>query len=269
MSPFVQLRRLIRVLQLMLATVAGHVLLSGAALAQSDPDLQIYTVEGTRGYRIIWLAEELGIPYEANFVRGDKEASYELIRRVNPLMPQSPTVVYKGTVMVESAGIIAYLLSQFGEGRLQPDVDSDEYFDYLLWLHFAEGSALPVLFGEARGGRYAGIQANADQSFVPNTPVVGLVGTRRAMSFIETHLEEHRYFGGSEFSAADIMMHFVAELAPDPNYFALDLSSYPNFAAWEERVEQRPAYQRAMAVALPDNQECPRLPNCTPVTSGN
>ncbi len=257
-------------LKIVLATLmALQWLVSVDALAQDEPDLRIYTVEGTRGYRIIWLAEELGIPYQAVFERGNKEGSYDLIRQVNPLMPQSPTVVYKGTMMVESGGIIAYLMSQHSDGRLQPDPDSEEYFDYLLWLHFAEGSALPVLFGEARGGRYAGIQANADRAFVPNAPVVGLVGTQRAMAFIEAHLEKYPYFGGSEFSAADIMMHFVAELAPDPNYFALDLSSYPNFAAWEKRVEQRPAYQRAMAVALPDNQECPRLPGCAPVTAGN
>jgi glutathione S-transferase len=230
-----------------------------------DPDLMIYTSEGTRGYRVIWLAEELGIPYKAMFTPRNGGESFKKIRELSPLMGQSPLIVYKGTQMLESGGILAYLMSQFSQGRLQPKkADTNDYMDYLQWLHFAEGSALPVMFAEIRGGRYANIGPGREKRV--QGPAFG-VNTEKTMAYIEAYLAKHPYFGGQTFSAADIMMHFIAELGPDPNYFSIDLAKYPHFQAWVKKVESRPGFIRAMDVALPDHRPCPRLPNCTPVTT--
>ena len=237
-----------------------------------DPkaDLQIYTGEGTRGYRVAWIAEELGIPYNDIFQRGKVIPSIYDIRKVNPLMGQSPTIFYKGTMMVESSAILDFLQDRYGKGRLAPKKDSPDYMDYLQWLHFAEGSALPVMFSEIRGGRYANIGPNIGGPVQPLKPG-SLVGTEQTLNFIEAYLTDHPYFGGQNFSAADIMMDFVAVLAPDPNYFSIDMSKYPHFVAWQKKVESRPAYLRAMDVALPDHQECRglRIPGCVPKAKPN
>ena len=234
--------------------------------SKNKEDLVIYHVEGRRSQRVIWLAEELGIPYTVVFKRGDVGGSFKTIRDKFPDMAVAPTILYHGKRMIESGAILEYLQSQYGKGRLEPKHDSVDYMHHLQWLHFTEGSALPMLFQEARGGRYGAI--GKAQFEAPKPRDSFRVGTPELMIFIEDFLSKHPYFGGEQFTTADMMMHFVASLAPDPNYFGLDLSKYPHFAAWQKKVESRPGYIAAMKVALPDNQpsQC-RFPSCNPPKS--
>lgn len=232
-----------------------------------DSGLVIYTSPGTRGYRVVWLAEELGIPYKFGNDQTKKRETFAKLREVNPLMGQSPTVFYNGTMIVESSAILDFMQQRFGEGRLAPKKDSPDYMDYLQWLHFAEGSALAIMFAEVRGGRYSGIGPNKDKEPAARTPATPGIGTSSTMRYIDAYLAKHPYFGGETFSAADIMMHFIGLLGPDPNYFSIDMAKYPHFAAWQKKVESRPAYIRTKEITEPLHEECPRLPNCTPVTS--
>ena len=233
--------------------------------------LVIYSTEGTRGYRVVWMAEELGIPYSLALPQGlaARPAGTRTMHSVNPLMTQSPTVFYNGTMMVESSAILDFLQDRFGKGKLAPKKDSPDYMDYLQWLHFAEGSALPVMFSEIRGGRYANIGPAKDKPVVGRKPDSPGIGTASTMRFLDAYLADHPYFGGQTFSGADIMMHFIWLLGPDPNYFSIDMAKYPHFTAWAKKVEARPAYIRTKEITEPDHAECPRLPNCTPVTSAN
>lgn len=226
-------------------------------------DLLIYHVEGRRSQRVIWLCEELGIPYTVIFKRGDVGGSFKTIRDTFPDMAVAPTIVYQGKTMIESGAIIEYLQSQYGKGRLEPDVNSTDFLYHMQWLHFTEGSALPMLFQENRGGRFGAIGPAQNEPMKPRNSF--RVGTPELMAFIEDHLSKHPYFGGEQFTTADLMMHFVASLAPDPNYFSIDMSKYPHFAAWQKKVESRPGYAKAMNVALPDHQpsQC-RFPSCNP-----
>ncbi len=225
-------------------------------------DLIIYHVEGRRSRRVAWLCEELGLPYTLVFKRGDVPGSFATLREVNPAMPVAPSVLYRGRMLVESGAILDYLLSRYGEGQLEPDVNSVDYLYHQQWLHFSEGSAFPVLFSEGRGGRYAAIgPARTLASSEPSDD--SSLRTEQTMEFIEDYIGRYPYFGGGTFSIADIMMHYIIFLAPRPEYFALDMSKYPNFNAWQERVESRPAFIAARLRALPDNE----VPGLAPMNS--
>lgn len=216
----------------------------------AQPALTIYHVEGRRSQRVVWLCEELGIPYQLSFKRGDIAGSMQAIRDVNPLMPVAPTVRMGDKLMVESGAILEYLVLQHGQGKLSPAMGSPQYADYLMWMHFAEGSAMPRMMGDMQR-----MMLTKQQTITPNVypgTNVTLVGTQDILKFIEPYLEKQPYFGGQSFSAADIMMHFVAVVAG--NLPGVDMKAYPRFTAWRKTVESRPAFARASEKALPDGK---------------
>lgn len=236
---------------LVVATLSASTTARAAVEASvGKPALTIYHVEGRRSQRVVWLCEELGIPYELSFKRGDIQGSMDAIRAVNPLMPVAPTVRIDGTVMVESGAILEYLVQKHGNGKLAPALSSADYPHYLMWLHFAEGSAMPRMYGDMQR-----MMLKGEKSISPNVfPGMKqpLVGTLEVLKFVETHLAAHPYFGGESFSAADIMMHLVAVMAG--NLPGVDMAQYPRLAAWRQTVEARPAFARASAAALPDGK---------------
>ena len=217
--------------------------------AQTAP-LTIYHIEGRRSERIVWLCEELGLPYELEFKRGDVPASMQTIREVSPLMPVAPTVRYGDQVIVESAGIIEMLLARHGEGRLRPAVDSPDFPFYLQWMHYAEGSFASRLIGDYRVAMIQGRQK----------PPGGFrfVNSEDTVKFADDYLSRHPYFGGAEFSAADIMMVFPVNFAGALNL--VDLSKYPHVQAWLKKVESRPAYKKMVEVARPNGVPMPPPP---------
>src|ERR1700677_3053868 len=113
-------------------------------------DLTIYHLEGRRSERIVWLCEELGLPYKLEFKQGDLAGSMQTIRDLTPLMPVAPTVRIYNQIMVESGAIIELILAREGKGRLVPAIDSPDYPYYLQWMHFAEGSLAARLVADYR-----------------------------------------------------------------------------------------------------------------------
>jgi glutathione S-transferase len=164
------------------------------------------------------------------------------------LMPVAPAVRYGDKIMVESGAILEFLVARHGHGRLAPAVDSPDYLDYLMWLHFAEGSAMARMFADMMRMITAG-QNTITPNLFPGTNYA-LVGTREVLKFADAYLSEHPYFGGSEFSAADIMMHFPSMT----EQLGVDMAAYPQLKAWRQVVESRPAFARATAAALPDGK---------------
>src|ERR1700723_2906883 len=223
--------------------------------AAAPLNLTIYHIEGRRSERIVWLCEELGIPYKLEYKRGDLAGSMKTIHDVSPLMPVAPTVRIGGQVMVESGAIIELILAREGRGRLEPAVSSPDYPYYLQWMHFAEGSFAARVIGDYR---VAMIQGK------PKAPAGGykLVDTEAVLAFMEDFLSKHEYFGGSAFSAADIMMRFPTNITEAFN--VADLSAYPHIIAWRTNVESRPAYKKMLAVARPDG--IPGAPKPLPKT---
>lgn len=235
----------------MLRYIATAALLSLSACAMQEdepvrsvssavmPQVTIYHLEGRRSERIVWLMEELGMPYELEYVRGDLRASMAKVRALGHEMPQVPTVVIEDEILVESGAIIDTILNRYASGQLAPAVDDPFYPKHQMWMHYAEGSLAARLFSDYRAWRIN-----------PPTQRSPLVDSEAVVQFAENHLEKHAYFGGDEFSAADIMMHFPLRVALGLNL--VDESKFPRIKEWNARVEARPAFQRMLAAARPD-----------------
>ena len=150
--------------------------------------------------------EELGLPYKLEFKRGDLAGSMASIKAINPGMPVAPTVKYGDQVIVESGAIIETILNRHAPGKLQPALDSPDYPYHLIWMHYAEGSLAARLFQDYRVWR---IQPPKQRS--------PLVDSEQVVQFAEDFLGKHPWFGGAEFSAADMMMKFPLDVATGLN----------------------------------------------------
>lgn len=210
-----------------------------SASAMALPDITVYHLEGRRSERLVWLMEELGLDYELVYTRGDLGASMAAIRALGHEMPMAPTVQYGDQILVESGAIIELILQRHANGKLAPALDSEDYPEYLMWMHYAEGSLAARLFSDYRAWR---IQ--------PPTSRSPLVDSEAVVQFAENFLADNEWFGGEVFSAADIMMMFPLNVAT--TLALVDVDSFPHVAAWKVRAEGRPAYQRMLAKARPD-----------------
>lgn len=203
------------------------------------PPITIYHLEGRRSERIVWLMEELNIPYTLVFKRGDLAGSMAEIRKVNPGMPVAPTVTIGDQVMTESGAIIETIINRYAPGKLTPPLASADYANHLIWMHHAEGSLASRVIADYRVWMIK-----------PPTERSRLVDSEAEVQFAEDYLAKHPYFGGSQFSAADIMMVFPLNFAMNLNI--VDKTKFPNINAWKARMEERPAYKRMLAKARPD-----------------
>ena len=154
-------------------------------------------------------------------------------------MPVAPTIKYGDQVIVESGGIIQMLLARHGGGKLQPAVTSRDFPYHLQWMHYAEGSFASRVIADYRV-----------EMIRPSTTPSRLVDAEDTVRFAEDYLTRHPYFGGAEFSAADIMMLFPLNFATSTK--VIDIAKFPRLAAWRTRMEARPAYKRMLAAARPD-----------------
>lgn len=242
-----------------IACVLVALSLAGSATAYAAnkpmplPDVTIYHLEGRRSERIVWLMEELRLPYRLEFKRGDLMGSMAAIRAISPTVPMAPTVKYGDQILVESGAIIETIIERHTPGSLRPALDSADYPHYLMWMHYAEGSLASRLFSDYRAWR--------TQPPKQRSP---LVDSEATVQFAEEFLAKHPWFGGAEFSAADIMMKFPLDVATTLNL--VDAAQFPKVAAWKKKIEARPAYQQMLAKARPDGMigSLPALPQHAP-----
>ncbi|HBN15927.1 MAG: hypothetical protein CMQ46_08850 [Gammaproteobacteria bacterium] len=256
----IQMRKLISLTAVLLlanyfvaAVPAATAQSASMANAAPVPEFTIYHLEGRRSERLVWLMEELGLPYDLEFTRGDLGASMAAIRAINPDMPVAPTVVYDGQVLVESGAIIEMILARHGGGRLVPPLDSPDFATHLMWIHYSEGSLAARAIADYRVWQ---IQ--------PPTARSPLVDSEAVVQFAENFLDDKPWFGGEDFSAADIMMLFPLNFAFVLNI--VDSTQFPNINAWMEKVTARPAYQAMLDKARPDGMigSLPALPAHAP-----
>ncbi len=212
----------------------------------AGPKIVIYHAEGRRSERVVWLCEELGLPYELKYRRGDVAGSFADIRAVNPGMAVAPTVFYNGELLMESGAILQLILERNGGGRLVPPVDSPDYATHLRFMHYAEGTLASDVIADYRA-------AHATDNLAPRGEKE--TDGQRAMRFADDHLARHPWFGGAGFTAADIMMVFPISYAIRMN--VADPAKYPHIAEWQQRVEDRPAFRRMLAAARPDGRVSP------------
>jgi glutathione S-transferase len=199
--------------------------------------IKLYHSPRSRSARIVWLLEEIGLPYEIQALQFTPESMKgpEYLE-VNPL-GKVPSIQDNGLTMYESGAIVEYILEKYGKGRLAPAPGSAGRPMFLQWLHFAEATAMPPLADIAQ---HSFLRAEADR--IPAVVADAQVRACAVLDVIETALAGRQYLLGDQFSAADIMMGYSLQLA---RWFGLLTDKYPNIVAYMGRLEQRPAFSKA------------------------
>jgi len=212
--------------------------------------ITVHHLNNSRSQRVLWLLEELGVPYEIKKYQRDAKtmlAPPELLA-VHPL-GKSPVITEDGSTVAESGAIIEYLLERHGAGRLQPPPGSPERQRFRYWLHFAEGSAMPPLLLKLVFDRietspmpfFAKPIARGIARKVKSTLVEP--NLKRQLDFMEGELAKSEWFAGADFSAADIQMSFPVEAAAQRA--GLD-ASRPKLTGYLKRIHGRPAFRKAL-----------------------
>jgi glutathione S-transferase len=197
--------------------------------------LVVHHLNDSRSQRVLWLLEELALPYEIRHYRRDaatRLAPPEL-KQVHPL-GKSPVLQDGTRTVIESGAIVDYVIRRHGQGRLQPDPQSARFDEYQQWLHFAEGSAMLPLLLKLYVSRLGDAGA-------PLWPRIESEITNH-LGYLDRALQGRDWLVGDGLSGADIQMSFVGEVAGARG----QRERYPNVEAWVRRFQQRDAYQRAL-----------------------
>ena len=195
----------------------------------------VHHLNDSRSQRVLWLLEELGVPYEIKHYQRNAQtrlAPPELIA-VHPL-GKSPVITDKGATVFESAAIIDYLIRHHGNGHLQPATHSPDFETYQQWMHYAEGSAMLPLMLKLYVSRLG--DAGAPLSPRIESEIANHLG------FVNQSLAGKEWLVGGTLSGADIQMSFVGEVAGTRG----GRERYPNLDAWVKRFQDRPAYRKAI-----------------------
>ena len=212
--------------------------------------ITVHHLNNSRSQRVLWLLEELGLPYDIRKYQRDAQtllAPPELLQ-VHPL-GKSPVITDDGVTVAESGAIIEYLIERYGNGRLAPAIGTPERLRWRYWLHFAEGTAMSPLLLKLIFDRIP----QAPMPFFAK-PIARSIcakvlermvepNLRRQLDFMESELGRSDWFAGADFSAADIQMSFPVEASAQRA--GLD-ASRPKLMAFLKRIHARPAYRQAL-----------------------
>lgn len=198
--------------------------------------LTVHHLNNSRSQRILWLLQELELDYEIKCYHRDAVTNLAPpeLEDVHPL-GKSPVITDGSNTIIESGAIIDYILRVHGQGRLIPASGSAEHEQYLQWLHYGEGSAMLPLMLRMYTGRLpdggAALQPRINDEL------------NRHLGYMDRSLEGVDWFVANTFSGADIQLSFVAEITP----LLHPTGTFPNLAAFRDRLQARPAYQEAVA----------------------
>jgi len=210
----------------------------------------VHHLNNSRSQRVLWLLEELGVPYEVKRYERNTETMLapDSLRAVHPL-GKSPVITDGDHTVAESGAIVEYLVEKYGGGRLIPPAGTPERLRYTYWLHYAEGSAMPPLLLKLVFTR---LETAPAPFFVK--PIIRRIADTAMTTFINPQLARHldymegelgrsSWFAGNEMTAADIQMSFPLEAAA--SRAGLD-KSRPRLMGFLERIHARPAYRKAL-----------------------
>lgn len=210
--------------------------------------LTVHHFNNSRSQRVLWLLEELGVEYRIE--RYERDAKTMLappaLRAVHPL-GKSPVITDGDQTIAESGAIIEYLVERYGNGRLIPPAGTDARRRYRYWMHYAEGTLMPLMVVSLLFNRI-------ERSPWPVRPIARLISSqvRRGylrpnietnLNFLESELSKSTWFAGEELTAADVQMSFALEAAAARG--GLD-AKWPKLKAFLDRVQARPAYRRGL-----------------------
>lgn len=210
----------------------------------------VHHLENSRSQRVLWLLEELGVPYEVKRYERDKKTSLapkELVK-VHPL-GKSPVIDDNGAVIAETGAIVEHIIETYGAGRLAPARGTADWRRYRYWMHAAEGSYMPPLVLTLMLAR----METAPMPFFAKPIAKKLTQAVRdgyldhtiaaLYGYLDTELGKTAFLAGNEFSGADIMMSFPAEAAMQRAPAALKTARLKTYV---EKLQGRPAYKRAL-----------------------
>ncbi|WP_020699250.1 glutathione S-transferase family protein [Reyranella massiliensis] len=194
--------------------------------------------------RIVWLCEELGIPYDLRVYDRDPvtRLAPPQYKALHP-MGAAPVITDGDLVLAESGAIIEYIVAKHGKGRLTLAPDHPDFAQFLFWFHFANGTLQPA----------TGRNMILSRLKLPDdNPILRAMKGRLdlALGLVEARLARSAFLAGSEFTTADIMIVFT--LTTMRLFLPFDLAPYPAILAYLQRIGGRPAYRRAMHKGDPD-----------------
>jgi glutathione S-transferase len=197
------------------------------------PQITVHHLNNSKSQRVLWVLEELGLDYEIVFYQRDQGFAPPEMKKVHPL-GKAPSVVIDGKVMAESGAIVELLAQRYGQGTLAPTPDSDDYPQYLELLHYAEGSAsmpmvMPLFMGAFQ------VQNETFQGYAE-----GQISLQ--LDYVTDLLNRSEYLVGNRFTAADLQIAFILQTARGLGF----LQGREPLLAYLDRLEARPAYQRAI-----------------------
>ncbi len=210
----------------------------------------VHHLNNSRSQRVLWLLEELEVPYEVKRYERDPKTmrAPKALEAVHPL-GKSPVITDGSVTVAESGAIIEYLAGTYGKGRLLPAEGTAERLRYTYWMHYAEGSLMPnllmkLVFSRVDKGKMPffakpvarAISKGAIQGFID--PEIG-----KHLSYVDGELSRGSWFAGQEFSAADVQMSFPLEAAAARG----GLAGFKHITGFLDRIHKRPAYGRALA----------------------
>lgn len=206
--------------------------------------ITIHHLGHSQSERIVWLCEELDIPYALRHYTRDAATllSPPALKALHPL-GAAPVIEDGDLMLAESAAIVEYLIVKHGQGRLKPGPDHPDYADFLYWFHFANGNLMPAMTRL--------LFLNRARLAADDPVQLALQGRLESvLAHVEARLGRGPCFAGNAFTAADIMSVFP--LTTMRLFLPLDLAPYPHIRAYLQRIGARPAYRRAMARSDPD-----------------
>ena len=206
--------------------------------------LTVHHLSKSQSERIVWLCEELGIPYELKVydrhpVTRLAQADYKALHPIG----SAPVITDGELVLAESGAIVEYIVAKYGKGRLILAPDHPDFAQFLYWFHFANGTLQPATGRNMILGR---LNLPADNALL----IAMKARLDLALGFLEERLAAVDYLAGREFTTADIMLVFT--LTTMRLFYPYDLKPYPSILRYLQRIGSRPAYQRAMAKGDPD-----------------
>jgi glutathione S-transferase len=212
--------------------------------------ITVHHLNNSRSQRVLWLLEELGVPYEVKRYERNTETMLAppALRAIHPL-GKSPVITDGAATVAESGAIVEYLVDRYGNGRLAPKPGTPERVRYTYWLHYAEGSAMPPLLLKLVFDR---VESAPVPFFIK--PIARAIAGRAKSSFIEPQIKLHldymeaelaksTWFAGNDLTAADIQMSFPLEAAAARAGLN---KSWPQLTAFLQRIHARPEYKRAL-----------------------
>jgi len=208
----------------------------------------VHHLNNSRSQRILWMLEELGVPYDVKRYR--REPSMQApasLRAVHPL-GKSPVITDGDRTLAESGAILEYLVDTYGNGRFRPAAGTPEKIHYTYFLHYAEGSLMPLLLMKLIFSRipsrlpfFMKPVGRAIAKGANTTLLDPQIGSH--FMFLEGELGKREWFAGADFTAADIQMSFPLEAAAAR---APLVRQMPKLAGFLDRIQARPAYKRAL-----------------------